>query len=48
MLQNQDAGAIKRASVAAGMTSLREAGIAKALAGETSIEEVLRVTQEET
>lgn len=48
LLQNQDAGAIKRASVAAGMTSLREAGIAKALAGETSIEEVLRVTQEET
>ena len=47
LLQNQDAGAIKRASVAAGMTSLREAGIAKALAGETSIEEVLRVTQEE-
>ncbi|OEU60829.1 MAG: type II secretion system protein GspE, partial [Desulfuromonadales bacterium C00003094] len=48
LLQNQDAGAIKRASVAAGMTSLREAGIVKALAGETSIEEVLRVTQEET
>ncbi|APG27912.1 type II secretion system protein GspE [Syntrophotalea acetylenivorans] len=48
LLQNQDAGAIKRASLAAGMTSLREAGIAKALAGETSIEEVLRVTQEET
>jgi general secretion pathway protein E len=48
LLQNQDAGAIKRASVAAGMTSLREAGIIKALAGETSIEEVLRVTQEET
>jgi general secretion pathway protein E len=47
LLQNQDAGAIKRASVAAGMTSLREAGIVKALAGETSIEEVLRVTQEE-
>ncbi len=48
LLQNQDAGAIKRASVAAGMTSLREAGIVKALAGETSIEEILRVTQEET
>ncbi len=48
LLRNQDAGAIKRASLAAGMTSLREAGIAKALAGETSIEEILRVTQEET
>jgi general secretion pathway protein E len=47
LLRNQDAGAIKRASMAAGMTSLREAGIVKALAGETSIEEVLRVTQEE-
>ena len=47
LLQNRDAAAIKQAGISAGMTSLREAGIAKALAGETSIEEVLRVTQEE-
>ncbi|MEZ4485462.1 MAG: type II secretion system ATPase GspE [Syntrophotaleaceae bacterium] len=48
LLQNRDAAAIKQAGLAAGMISLREAGIAKALAGETSIEEVLRVTQEES
>jgi general secretion pathway protein E len=47
VLQNRDAASIKQAALAAGMTSLREAGIARALAGETSIEEVLRVTQEE-
>jgi general secretion pathway protein E len=47
VLQNRDAAGIKQAALAAGMTSLREAGIARALAGETSIEEVLRVTQEE-
>ncbi len=30
-----------------GMKSLRDAGLAKALAGETTLEEILRVTQEE-
>ncbi len=47
LLQKRDAARIKKAALAAGMTSLRDAGIAKALAGETTLEEVLRVTQEE-
>ncbi len=47
LLQKRDAALIKKAALAAGMSSLRDAGIAKALAGETTIEEVLRVTQEE-
>jgi type II secretory ATPase GspE/PulE/Tfp pilus assembly ATPase PilB-like protein len=29
------------------MVALREAGLAKALAGQTTLEEVMRVTQEE-
>jgi general secretion pathway protein E len=47
LLQNKDAGSIKAAAMRRGMHSLRDAGIAMALAGQTSIEEVLRVTQEE-
>ena len=47
LLQNKDAGSIKSAAVKKGMKTLRDAGLAMALAGETSIEEVLRVTQEE-
>ena len=47
LLQNKDAGSIKSAAVKKGMRTLRDAGLAMALAGETTIEEVLRVTQEE-
>ena len=47
LLQNKDAGTIKSAAVRKGMKTLRDAGLGLALAGETSIEEVLRVTQEE-
>ncbi len=47
LLQNKDAGSIKSAAVKKGMKTLRDSGLALALAGETSIEEVLRVTQEE-
>jgi general secretion pathway protein E len=48
LLQNKDAASIKHAALQGGMVSLRDAGLARALAGETSLEEVLRVTQEET
>lgn len=41
------AGVIKEYAVSRGMRTLREDGLAKAAAGITTIEEVLRVTQEE-
>jgi general secretion pathway protein E len=47
LLQNKDAAGIKAAAVARGMLTLRDAGLTKALRGETTIEEILRVTQEE-
>ncbi len=47
LLQNRDAASIRNAAIQQGMQPLRAAGLAKALAGETSLEEVLRVTQEE-
>jgi general secretion pathway protein E len=47
IMKNADAAAIRRAAAAAGMVTLREDGAAKVLAGETTIEEVLRVTQED-
>ena len=47
LLQNKDAASIRSAAIAQGMQPLRRAGLDKALAGETSLEEVLRVTQEE-
>jgi len=45
--QNVDAKRIKRAAVEAGMRTLRRDGARKALSGVTSIEEVLRATEEE-
>ena len=47
LLQDKDAATIKQAAVRRGMQSLRAAGLVKALQGVTSLEEVLRVTQEE-
>jgi general secretion pathway protein E len=47
IMKNTDAAAIRRAAIAAGMPALRQDGAAKIVAGETSIEEVLRVTQED-
>jgi len=47
MLHDKDAATIKKAAVRKGMQSLRMAGLATALRGDTSLEEVLRVTQEE-
>ncbi len=47
LLQNKDAASIRNAAIRHGMEPLRKAGLAKALTGETTLEEVLRVTQEE-
>jgi general secretion pathway protein E len=44
---NADAATIRRQALKMGMRSLRQAGLAKVLDGTTTIEEVLRVTQEE-
>ncbi len=47
IMKNADASAIRRAAAGAGMVTLREDGASKILAGETTIEEVMRVTQED-
>jgi general secretion pathway protein E len=47
LLQNRDSASIKNAAIKKGMKTLRDSGLGMALAGETTIEEVLRVTQEE-
>jgi general secretion pathway protein E len=47
VLERSDAVEIERAARAEGMRTMREDGLAKALAGQTTLEEVLRVTQAE-
>ena len=47
IMKNADATALRQAAIAAGMATLRDDGAAKVLAGETTIEEVMRVTQED-
>ena len=47
LLKNKDAASIRKIAKQKGMQPLRSAGLAKALQGETTLEEVLRVTQEE-
>jgi general secretion pathway protein E len=47
LLARKDAATIKAAAQRKGMKSLRDAGLVKAAAGETTLEEILRVTQEE-
>ena len=47
VLKKADSAAIKQAAVKKGMIPLREAGLAKAMQGITTLEEVMRVTQEE-
>ncbi len=44
---NADAATIRQQALKMGMRPLRQAGLAKVLAGKTTVEEVLRVTQEE-
>ncbi|MBN2428950.1 MAG: type II secretion system ATPase GspE [Deltaproteobacteria bacterium] len=47
LLQKKDSATIKNSALRRGMKTLRTDGLKKALKGETSLEEVLRVTQEE-
>lgn len=47
ILRNPDSGSIKKAALAEGMRTLRSDGAQKILKGITTLEEVLRVTQEE-
>jgi general secretion pathway protein E len=42
-----DATAIKQASIAKGMTTLKQDGVERVLQGQTSLEEVMRITQQE-
>ncbi|NOQ42298.1 MAG: type II secretion system protein GspE, partial [Desulfuromusa sp.] len=44
---NADAATIRQQALKMGMKPLRQAGLVKVLAGETTVEEILRVTQEE-
>src|SRR5579862_198318 len=48
VMQNGDAATIRRSCQAKGMKLLRQDGAERVLAGETTIPELLRVTQEET
>ncbi len=47
VMANRDSGTIKKAAVAGGMKTLRDDGLRKVLSGETTFDEVLRVTQED-
>jgi general secretion pathway protein E len=46
-MKNADAAALRRAATARGMNTLRGDGADKILQGATTLEEVLRVTQED-
>jgi len=48
ILKNTDSGTIKRAALENGMRTLRMDGARRVLAGATTIEELLRVTEEDT
>ena len=48
MVRKAPAGEIRRLAVAQGMVTLRGDAWAKACAGLTTVEEILRVTQEDT
>jgi general secretion pathway protein E len=48
VIRHGDAGKIAQAAAASGMQFMLDNGLQKAVAGETSIEEVLRVTQEQS
>lgn len=47
VLKNPDSGTVRKAALKQGMHTLRQDGAAKVLSGRTTIQEVLRVTQEE-
>jgi type II secretory ATPase GspE/PulE/Tfp pilus assembly ATPase PilB-like protein len=45
--EKADASMIRRACAVKGMSTLRQFGVQRVLAGDTTIEELLRVTQED-
>ena len=47
VMQGGDSGAVRKAAIAGAMATLRHDGLRQVLAGLTSLDEVLRVTQEE-
>ena len=47
IMKRSGANVIKQASIAKGMRTLRDDGVRKILAGDTTVEEVLRVTQDD-
>jgi general secretion pathway protein E len=47
VMARADAGAVRRQARASGMGSLRADGFAKAVAGTTTVAEVVRVTQDD-
>jgi general secretion pathway protein E len=47
IMKSADAAAIRREATGKGMDTLRQDGAEKVLAGLTTIEEILRVTQED-
>lgn len=47
IIKNSDAGILKKAAVQAGMTTLREDGVAKVLQGITTVDELMRATHAE-
>jgi general secretion pathway protein E len=47
VMQRTDAAALRRAAIESGMPTLRDDGAEKVLAGVTTVEEVVRVTQED-
>ncbi len=47
IIKNVDAGTIKKAAIQAGMSTLREDGVAKVLEGKTTIDELMRATHAE-
>ena len=47
IMQRADAASVRRVARESGMPTLRDDGAEKVLAGLTSVEEVVRVTQEE-
>jgi general secretion pathway protein E len=47
VMQKADASMLRRACTSRGMTLLRQDGADRILAGQTTIEELLRVTQED-
>jgi len=48
ILKNPDSGSIKKAALKEGMRTLREDGAMKVLEGKVTVQEILRVTQEES